>query len=66
MDTDETPQEFEPEPLTDIERDEARADWMAYRIPYGANGAPAVLRAEQRAFMAGWIVRRHREAQNRG
>lgn len=63
MDTDENPQ---PKPLTDAEREQAASDWAAYRVQLGANGAPAVLRAEQRAFMGGWLARRHHEEQNHG
>lgn len=54
----------ETKPFTDQERAEAAADWEAYRIAFGANGAPAVLRAERRAFTGGWIARRHREGQS--
>lgn len=50
-------------PLTEDERAEAAADWEAYRVVFGANGAPAVLRAERRSFMGGWLARRHREEQ---
>ena len=53
----------EAKPVTDQERLEAAADWEAYRVQFGANGAPAVLRAERRAFMGGWLARRHREGQ---
>lgn len=58
--------ETEVKPFTDEERAEAAADWEAYRVQYGANGAPAVLRAERRSFLAGWIARRHREEQTDG
>lgn len=53
--------EDEVRPVTDAERAIAAADWSRFRIPYGANGAPAVLRAEKRAFAAGWLAGRHAE-----
>jgi hypothetical protein len=55
--------EQQPKPVTDDERMQLQADWEAYRVQLGANGAPAVLRAERRAFTAGWLARRHREEQ---
>lgn len=63
MDTDENPQPEQMRPLTDEEGVTATADWRAYRAQHGANGAPAVLRAENRAFLAGWVAGRHREWQ---
>ncbi|QDP45542.1 hypothetical protein SEA_FUZZBUSTER_58 [Microbacterium phage FuzzBuster] len=51
----------EAKPITDEERVQAAADWEAYAAQFGARGAPAVLRAERRAFMGGWLARRHRE-----
>lgn len=51
----------QPAPMTEEERITLSADWQAYRARYGANGAPAVLRAEEKAFVAGFLARRHRE-----
>lgn len=50
-------------PMTDEEGVTATADWRSYARKHGANGAPAVLRAENRAFLAGWVAGRHRESQ---
>lgn len=61
MAADDTVPQDDPKPLTPEEREQAAMDWSEYRKVYGANGAPAVLRAEHRAFLAGWLARRHRE-----
>lgn len=61
MHNDENPQPEQIRPLSEQEGVTALSDWTAFRARYGANGAPAVLRAEQRAFLAGWIAGRHRE-----
>lgn len=49
----------QPATATAEEREQAAADWTAYAAVHGANGAPAVLRAERRAFAAGWLAHRH-------
>ncbi len=59
MAADDTVPQGDPKPLTEEEREQAAMDWAEYRKVYGANGAPAVLRAEHRAFLAGWLARRH-------
>lgn len=66
MDAESSDSEESVKPFTEEERAEASADWEAYAAQFGARGAPAVLRAERRAFLGGWIARRQREEQTDG
>lgn len=63
MDDETTPEQPEVRPVDAAERMQLQADWEAYAAQLGARGAPAVLRAERRAFTGGWLARRHREEQ---
>lgn len=45
--------------LTDDERRAAACDWSDFRNDYGVSADAHVLKAEHRAFIAGWAVHRN-------